>query len=431
MRHSGVGLRAGLMMWAATALSMALVCPAVSEAASAADERPSFTVSPGDSLPPRFAKAKHDYAVRCLPHETVLHVEGASGWRARVGHGPFRPGSFDQKLHANSEKAVSVGFRKAGGGGRSAYYVRCLPGDFPEYSFRRDAPGGPGLFSLQLGSRYAAIFDRNGVPIYWYVASGEPDNFQVLPDGTIAFDPVDVLSFQTGDYEVRTLTGRLLRVVSGAAGAAADIHEIQLLPNGNYLIGAQVNYSGVDTTPYGGSANSTVTGIQIQELTPDGDLVWSWDSRDHIGLEETGRWWDTPALDNQPYDVVHWNSAEVVGKHRLLLSFRHLDAVYEIDRRTGEIIWKLGGTETPESLEVTNDPHGDFPLGGQHDARLLPNGTITIHDNRTGLGDPPRAVRFRIDAENGTARLVQSVQDPRSHHHSAAAPRAGWAPANG
>jgi hypothetical protein len=290
--------------------------------------------------------------------------------------------------------------------------VRCLPPDFPDYSFKRTAPGGPALFSMQLGEQYAAIFDRNGVPVWWYKASGEPDNAQVLSDGTIAFDPVDQANFQTGDYEIRTLTGRLLRVISGADGAAADIHEIQLLPNGNYLIGAQVTYPDVDTSAYGGSISSTVTGIEIQELTPDGDLVWRWNSKDHIGLEETGRWWNNQFLDNEPYDVVHWNSAEPVGKRYLLLSFRHTDAVYEVDRRSGKVVWKLGGTETPESLDVSNDPYGDYPLGGQHDARVQPDGTITIHDNRTALGDPPRAVRYRVNAEHGTARLVQSIADP-------------------
>jgi hypothetical protein len=264
---------------------------------------------------------------------------------------------------------------------------------------------------MQLGYGWAAIFDRNGAPVWWYRASGEPDNVQILADGTVAFDPVDQADFQTGDYEIRTLRGRLLRVVRGAGGAAADIHEILLLPNGNYMIGAQAVYPD-DATAYGGGPASPVIGIEIQEITPDGDLVSTWRSRDHIGLEETGRWWDDEILDDLPYDIVHWNSVELVGKHRMLLSFRHLDAVYMVDRRTGAIIWKLGGTETPESLEARNDPHGDYPLGGQHDARLQPDGSVSIFDNRTALGAPPRAVRYRVDPDRGTARLVQSIEDP-------------------
>jgi hypothetical protein len=96
----------------------------------------------------------------------------------------------------------------------------------------------------------------------------------------------------------------------------------------------------------------------------------------------------------------------------MYLSFRNNDAIYKVDRRTGEIVWKLGGTETPESLEIRGGPLGDYPLGGQHDVRVQPNGTVTIFDNRTDLADPvPRAVRFRVDEGAGTAKLVESVTD--------------------
>jgi len=396
---------------AAIVIAALVACALLAAAAPAQAAAPSFSVTPDGLMSPDFKRRAHDYAVRCEPGATRLHVDGARGWRTRIGAGRFRHGDLVKRLDADSAASVDVTFRNRASKQRRSYHLRCLPADFPEYSFDREAPGGPKLFTMQLGWHFAAIFDRNGVPVWWYRASGEPDNFQILPDGTIAYDPVDEASFQTGDYEIRTLKGRLLRVVRGAGGAAADIHEIQLLPNGNYLIGAQVEYQ-ADATAFGGTASSTVIGIEIQELTPQGDLVWHWDSRDHIGLAETGRWWDDPFLDDEPYDIVHWNSAEPVGKHRMLLSFRHLDAVYEIDRRTGDVIWKLGGTETPESLEVRNDPHAADPLGAQHDARMLPDGTVTIHDNRTGLDGPPRVVRYRIDAKDGTARLIQTITDP-------------------
>ena len=35
-----------------------------------------------------------------------------------------------------------------------------------------------------------------------------------------------------------------------------------------------------------------------------------------------------------------------------------------------------------------------------------------MFDNRTNLGTPPRAVRFRIDEQAGTATLLQSITDP-------------------
>ena len=50
--------------------------------------------------------------------------------------------------------------------------------------------------------------------------------------------------------------------------------------------------------------------------------------------------------------------------------------------------------------------------GAQHDARRLPGGTVSIFDNGTALGRPPRAVRYRIDPSARTATLIEQVSDP-------------------
>ena len=109
------------------------------------------------------------------------------------------------------------------------------------------------------------------------------------------------------------------------------------------------------------------------------------------------------------------NAIEPVGDDAILISLRHTDAVYKIDKATGDVIWKLGGTWTPKSLTVTDDPQGAYPLGGQHDVRLQPDGTITIHDNDTNLPSPPqRVVRYEIDEATHTAKLVEQKTDPEA-----------------
>jgi arylsulfotransferase ASST len=107
---------------------------------------------------------------------------------------------------------------------------------------------------------------------------------------------------------------------------------------------------------------------------------------------------------------VHINSVEVDGSS-LLISMRHTDAIYSISRSDGHVEWKLGGTTTAQSLTVSGDPRTPT-FGGQHDARRLADGTVTIHDNGTQLGRPPRGVRYRIDETAKTASLVESVTDP-------------------
>ncbi len=92
---------------------------------------------------------------------------------------------------------------------------------------------------------------------------------------------------------------------------------------------------------------------------------------------------------------------------------RHTDAIYKIDKRTGKIVWKLGGTPTEESLEVRGDPMGDYPFGGQHDVRAAGKDKITLCDNQTQSDNlQPRAVKYKINEKKGTARLIDSLIDP-------------------
>jgi Arylsulfotransferase (ASST) len=128
----------------------------------------------------------------------------------------------------------------------------------------------------------------------------------------------------------------------------------------------------------------------FQELTPNGVPVWQWDAASHIPVTETTAAWRAQETSEvrTSYDPWHFNSIEPTGDG-YILGFRHLDAIYKVENTVvGNIVWKLGGTPHPESLQIVNDPFNG--ISGQHDARLLPDGSVTLYDNGTlGLG-PPR-----------------------------------------
>jgi hypothetical protein len=106
------------------------------------------------------------------------------------------------------------------------------------------------------------------------------------------------------------------------------------------------------------------------------------------------------------------NSVEAVGD-KLIFSTRYDDAVYEIDRATGEVVWKLGGRKTSKSLKILGDPLASKDFGGQHDARVADGGrTVTLYDNGTRRKRPPRALAFSIDLAANTARLVRKITFP-------------------
>ena len=96
-----------------------------------------------------------------------------------------------------------------------------------------------------------------------------------------------------------------------------------------------------------------------------------------------------------------------------MIAVRHTDAVYGIDRASGRIVFKLGGVETAASLRVLGDRYPATEVfGGPHDARVDPGGRLSVYDDGTHRGRPPRLVRFDLDLRRGTATFVDQITDP-------------------
>jgi hypothetical protein len=365
------------------------------------------------SLFPKFGPNIHDYVVRCNGSPVRVNGHATGGWEMAVDGDPFRRGDFSALVPLRSGWAFTVRVRKQGLPHVYRYYVRCLPGNFPKFIFTRYGPVRPKFFSIDRAwtakaKRYGMIFDSHGVPIWWIHQPTQ--DTRVLSDGrTILWANH---AFSPPRWETHRLDGTLIRSFN-AIGTPADSHDLQFVGDGDYLVGSNVRQQHVDTSAHGGSSDATVINTELQQVSSDDQLLWDWKSQDHIALAETGRHWRWIVNSDNPngYDIAHWNSIEPAGDS-VLASFRHFDAVYKIRKSTGDIVWKLGGTRTPKSLVVKQDPRTQT-FGAQHDARLLEGGTVTVFDNRTNLPNRrPRAVRFRIDRTTGTATLVESITDP-------------------
>jgi hypothetical protein len=365
------------------------------------------------TLSPGFTARGHDYVVQCR-RPVELTVRSERRGVARIGKRRFFSGRRSRTLRLREGQAIEV-VRRRGGGRKQTYHVRCLPRDFPDYTYTRHRRSriGPFIFapiSMDLEPNYAVVLDEFGAPIWWLNTGRMMIDPKVLDDGTIAAGYAYELGFGVDPrsrYVLFSPSGRSLGTLR-TVGSPTDLHDLQRTRNGNFvLVSYRERSNPVDASWFNGDSSARVLDAVVQKLTPDGKLLWEWNSKDHIDLEETGRWW--LRLADEPYDVVHINSLDLLPGGDYLVSMRHTDAVYRINGRTGKIKWKLGGQTTPESLEVRRDPLAAIPLGGQHDARLLKDGTVTIHDNGTELFRPPRAVRYRISS--GKARLIDSVED--------------------
>jgi hypothetical protein len=357
---------------------------------------------------------------RCVPGKPLrLRVTAPAGGSAAVDAGRRRHGRFTTRVKLDAGQQVRVAMR-SGHGDTTTYHVRCLPRAFPDWTATRSGPTQAAHYLLTPdgtgGSRYPAIFDHNGVPVWWSVAPNATFDFNLQANDELTWARYhlgDQFGWRPGQaYEVHGLDGRRTGVVR-TVGSPTDVHDLRRLPGGHYLAVTYRERHHFDLSPVGGPADATVLDGEVQELTPRGKLVWSWKALDHVAVEETAGQGPVSVVKladgREVYDPIHLNSVEPNGDE-LILSMRSIAAVFGIDRDSGAVRWKLGGTKRPESLTLEGDERGGF--GGQHDARLQPDGTLTLFDNATGRNLPPRAVRLRLDRAAGTATLVESISDP-------------------
>lgn len=297
-----------------------------------------------------------------------------------------------------------------------------LPDDFPSWRFESLRPTPPGLFVVAFPAPadrpWVVVSDTEGTPRWWHSPATPALWGQVLKDGTLVW----ARSFGDGygldprmAHEVRSESGKLLRLVR-TEGSIVDGHEYSELPDGNVLLDTYVPET-ADLRRFGGPRRAAIVSAEVQEVDPTGRVLWSWNSRGHIALRETGRWWrnvlSNPRrrLQREAFDPVHINSIEPRGRGEVVISTRHTDAVYGIDRASGEIRWKLGGTPTGKSLRVIGDPAHKL-LGGQHDARIDRRGRLTVFDNGKDRPRLPRVVFYRLDLQRGRAVYDGQLNDP-------------------
>lgn len=398
---------------------------------------------PGDSIAvdglfPEFDPAETRYVSRCGRGDEPIRVQAGNDTRVAVGSAAPRSGTVEVEpgVRPGEDFPIVV----LGGDSRRTYRVRCLPADFPDWSFEKSESIAPGLFVVSFrpsrdARPWVIVFDHEGVPRWWFTPDTRALWGQVLEDGTVSW----ARSFGDGygldprmAHEVRSVSGGLLRTVR-TKGEIVDGHEFRQLSNGNVLVDIYAPGSQVDLSRFGGPKSASAVFAEIQEIDPEGRVVWRWNSRQHVGLEETGRWWRNVLSNSKSadgvttFDPVHVNSIEPRGSDEIVVSMRHTDAIYGIERSAGNIAWKLGGTETPQSLRVVGDPAQKL-FGGQHDARVGEDGELSVYDNGKDRPRRPRVVSYRLNLRRGTATYLGQLNDPRveaSHCCGSARPLPG------
>jgi hypothetical protein len=390
-------------------LALALVALGLAACVPVKEPGPPLLVTTSPSLFPAFQTGVADYVVRCNPPTpTAVNVDAPAGTTVSVNGSPPASGAYTVQVPQAVGQRFTIDVTT--GGNTTNHHVRCLPTDFPTWTVEKSGVPQSEFYATTLVQgfgqpSYSVIFDANGVPVWWL--DRKPTFLlQPLPNDNLA-----ILNLG-GAMEEYNLNGDLVRTLN-TVGGDTDFHEVIMLPNGNYVM-ATVQEQPCNLTSWGLGILETCLNHVFQELTPQGVPVWQWDTALHIPVTETTPDWRAEQTSEvrESYDPWHYNSIEPTGDG-YILGFRHLDAIYKVENTVaGNIVWKLGGTAHPESLTLVNDPLNGF--SGQHDARLLPDGSVTLYDNGTlGLGPrrPPRNVRYALNLQANTATLIEQISD--------------------
>jgi hypothetical protein len=369
-------------------------------------------------------------------HRFTLRLENTSGARLAANHQlgfttpplPVSPLEFPQvKVNvANSDKMepgftlLSVRRRPVG---RGAMFTD------KQFKFARE-------WGLLLG------LDNQGEVIWYYKNDTRNAGIEQLSNGNLVLHRADFSSI-----EIDMLGNKVSEWYAGLrpqgpkanavaiAGAQTLHHQPHEMPNGHFL-GFTANektfdnYYTSEIDPDAPRKTQTIMGDKIIEFNREGEVLWSWDTFDHldpfrIGYNTFMAYWHTRGFKGT-LDWTHGNGLDYVAdEDAVIISLRLQDAIIKIDRNSGDIVWILGEhSDWPEHLQSKLlQPQGDliWPYHA-HNPRVSEAGTLVVFDNGMmrarpfGEGLPPeeaysRAVEYKIDEQNMTVTQVWSSED--------------------
>ena len=143
-------------------------------------------------------------------------------------------------------------------------------------------------------------------------------------------------------------------------------HDFVRLDNGNTIINRYIQIPDSIATKIKGGVPGTeregkIWSCSFQEITKEGDVVWEWKHYEHLDPERDIL---CPLCPRSIWGYT--NSLDVFPNGNILCTFRFLNTIAIIDKKTGRIIWRWG----PE-----------YSLGHPHSCSVLDNGNILLFDN--------------------------------------------------
>ena len=386
------------------------------------------TTSSSRSMYPSFEPEILHYAVGCPDGDTMTLTLSTDETGTRLAVNGIQRANRNVAVELNGLAGGSdIPITLTGSEGASTTYVlHCLADDFPAIVTEKRPGAWDGLITIGVPianprnpESYLAMIDNNGVPRIHRRIAARVRIFRTHRDGRYPYS----YGHQIISRKVIVLDENLEPVDTVTVVEplhATDLHDFVVKSNGNYLLLAYEparrdlsQFTNSDGNPY--STTEDTRDSVIQEVTPDKDEAFNWNSWDHMAVEDCTQ-------HRFPDDYAHVNSVQAFDDD-IVASFRGCSKVLRIDGVSGDVIWRLGKSNRSDAewtasgaqppLRIVGDPYGEFC--GQHSARMIGNGNLLLFDNgvaclvdpegnRTRPGeDFSRIVEYAIDPDHGEA----------------------------
>jgi hypothetical protein len=265
------------------------------------------------------------------------------------------------------------------------------------------------------GQNGAMILDGSGRLVWFQPAAkgNSVTNLQVT-----SYEGKPVLAYWQGHIDLGVGFGsdqilgtnyKPVASVHAGNGYFADLHELQITPQGSAYLSAYTLVR-ADLSSVHGSGDGALQDAVVQQVDiKTGLVMFEWHAYGHVALNDS--YANDPRDPNRPWDFFHMNSIspDPWGDGNFLISSRNTWAVYEINHQSGSVLWRIGGKKP------------SFRMGAgtgtayQHDARWQPDHTITIFDNGAvpKAHSVSRAIHETIDWKTKTVSLLsRDVRTP-------------------
>lgn len=297
------------------------------------------------------------------------------------------------------------------------YTIHYLPADMPKINLitKNNPSEGYILVSLfelmQTGSRdfsYIAILNNDGFPVFYkripYSAVFNFKHFRTQNNqNRFSFNTTNnigkAIILNENFEEIQQLD---LLPFNNHGAYPTDNHDFLYFNDDHYILPTYYTRENVDMTAYGGSSSVDIGEFLFQEIQ-NGQVIFEWDTANYPELlAATDPIYYSQYATASKVDYFHFNSINIdPNDNNYVISARHTNQIYKINRTTGAIMWRFGGNTDNFSLT------GNEIISHPHHATILSNGNLLLFDN--GVTKTPKQSRiaeFDLNENNMTADLV-------------------------